>query len=190
MKKAIIISVFAMLFAIGCGSKEEIVEPIVNQCLVGAPEWVLMGGAEGGFTSVGAAQISKAGIQFSRTAAMANARDEMARTISVKVNNMMKDFTQSTGIGDDEVVDRVTSNVSKQVASQTLQGTVQRAMWQSPCNELYVLMASDPESVQNFLKSSINTSYRNEEALWQQFQSQKAQDELDAAIQAEFPDEF
>ncbi|MDR2883538.1 MAG: LPP20 family lipoprotein [Deferribacteraceae bacterium] len=187
MKKVIIISAIAILTAFGCAPKEEIVQPVANQCFVGAPEWVILGGAEGGLTAVGAAQLSKAGIQFARTAAVANARDEMARSISVKVNNMLKDFTQVTGIGDDETVDKVTSSVSKQLASQTLSGTTQRAMWQSPCNELYVLIASDPRVVQEFLKSSITSSYGNENALWQEFQAQKAQDELDAAIEAEFP---
>lgn len=189
MKKLIIISALALVFAVGCGDKttQAPQTSVANQCLAGAPDWVIAGGAEGGLTSVGAAQISKAGIQFARTAAMGNARDEMARNISVKVNNMLKDFTQTTGIGDDEVVDKVTASVSKQVASQTLQGTTQKAMWQSPCNELYVLIASDPSTVQDFVKASITSSYRNENALWQQFQSQKAQDELNAAIASEFP---
>ena len=184
----ILVVAIAALAAMGCGgSKTDAPASPISQCLNGAPDWVIAGGAEGGFTSIGAAQISKAGMQFARTAAMASARDEMARSISIKVNNMLKDFTQSTGIGDDEVVDKVTANVSKQVASQTLNGTVQRSIWQSPCNELYVLIASDPAVVQAAVKQSVNSSYRNENALWQQFQAQKAQDELDAAISKEFP---
>ncbi len=190
MKKILILAVaVVVLAAVGCGGKKEEAQPagIANQCLKDAPDWVIAGGAEGGFTSVGAAQISKAGVQFARTAAMGNARDEMARSISVKVNNMLKDFTQVTGIGDDETVDKVTASVSKQVASQTLNGTVQKAIWQSPCSELYVLIASDPGVVQAAVKNSVTSSYKNENALWQQFQAQKAQDELDAAIATEFP---
>jgi uncharacterized protein YkwD len=110
----------------------------------------------------------------------------MARSIGVKVNNMLKDFTQVTGIGNDAVVDKVTSSVSQQVASQTLQGSVQKGSWVSPCNELYVLMALDAAVVQAAVKQQVNSSYKNEKALWQQFQAQKAQDELSSAIEKEF----
>jgi formylglycine-generating enzyme required for sulfatase activity len=110
----------------------------------------------------------------------------MARSIGVKVNNMLKDFTQVTGIGNDAVVDKVTSSVSQQVASQTLQGSVQKGSWVSPCNELYVLMALDAAVVQAAVKQQVNSSYKNEKALWQQFQAQKAQDELASAIEKEF----
>ena len=190
MKKLFVLAVLAALAAfvvVGCSGKGGDAPKVTNTCLTGAPNWVIMGGAEGGFTSVGSAKMSPAGMSFTRTAAMGNARDEMARSISVKVNNMLKDFTQVTGIGDDSVVDKVTSSVSQQVASQTLQGTVQKDVWQSPCDELYVLIASDPSVVQAAVKQSVNSSYKNENALWQQFQAQKAQDDLAAAIDKEFP---
>jgi hypothetical protein len=187
MRKYLVLSfLFAIaLFTFGCGGSDVEAPAVSNQCLQGAPDWVL-GGAEGGLTAVGAAQISKAGINFARTAAIANARDEMSRTIEVKVNNMMKDFTQVTGLGDESVVDKVTASVSKQLSSQTLSGTVQKALWQSPCNELYVLIAID-SGVASAVKNMVTSSYKNEAAMWQQFQAAKAQDELDAAIRAEFP---
>ncbi|MDR0453288.1 MAG: SUMF1/EgtB/PvdO family nonheme iron enzyme [Deferribacteraceae bacterium] len=181
--------VLAMLFAIfGCGGKSaEAPKAPVNQCLVGAPDWVVSGGGEAGsFSASGSAKISAAGMSFARTAALGNARDEMARGLSVKVNNMLKDFTQVTGIGDAAVVDKVTSSVSRQVASQTLQGTAQKATWTSPCNDLWVLAVIDATAVQAAVKQSVNSSYKNENALWQQFQSQKAQGELSAAITKEF----
>lgn len=191
MKKLLVIAAAFMLATTGCGGKDDSDSStpetvIANKCFQGAPDWVIAGGAEGGVSSVGAAQISKAGLQFARTAALGNARDEMARNISVKVNNMLKDFTQVTGIGDDEVVDKVTASVSKQVASETLQGTQQRALWTSPCNELYVLITVNEQAVQKSVKDSVTSSFRNDNALWQQFQAQKAQDELDAAIMNEF----
>ncbi|MDR2401726.1 MAG: LPP20 family lipoprotein [Deferribacteraceae bacterium] len=188
MRKYLICSLlftFAM-FIYGCGGSDAPVAEINNKCLEGSPDWVF-GNAEGGLNSVGAAKISKAGINFARTAAMANARDEMARTIEVKTNNLLKDFTQVTGLGDTEVVDKVTASVSKQVSSQTLSGTVQKALWQSPCNELYVLISIDSGVIAESVKNSVASSYKNDAALWQQFQAAKAQDELDAAIRAEFP---
>jgi hypothetical protein len=99
---------------------------------------------------------------------------------------MLKNFTQVTGIGDDEVVDAVSASVSKQVTSQSLSGTRQSAIWESPCSEVYVLLAADPVTIQGAIKDGVTSSYMNDNALWQQFQAQKAQDELDAAIMQEF----
>jgi ABC-type sulfate transport system substrate-binding protein len=84
---------------------------------------------EGGLTGLGAAKIGAAGLQFARTEAIANARDEMARTLSIKVKNMFKNFTQVTGVGDAETVDKVSANVSKQVANQTLEGSRAKNVW-------------------------------------------------------------
>lgn len=189
MKKILMLFAVSVFAVTGCGDKSDVKQPesmVQNACFAGAPDWVISGGAEGGFTAVGAAPIGKAGIQFARTAAMGNARDEMARSIEVKVNNMLKDFTQSTGIGDDEVVDKVSASVSKQVASQTLKGTKQQAIWSSPCNELYVLISSDSNAIENSVKNATISSFRNDNALWQQFQAQKAQDELEAALTDNF----
>ncbi|MDR0453289.1 MAG: SUMF1/EgtB/PvdO family nonheme iron enzyme [Deferribacteraceae bacterium] len=186
MKKLFWIAMTMLIAVVGCGGKSaEAPKAPVNQCMVGAPGWVT-GNSDGGVTSIGTATIGNAGMSMARTMALGNARDEMARSISVKVNNMLKDFTQVTGIGDAAVVDKVTSSVSQQVASQTLQGSFQKGSWVSPCNELYVLMALDAAVVQAAVKQQVNSSYKNEKALWQQFQAQKAQDELSSAIEKEF----
>lgn len=151
-----------------------------------APGWVLNPEVEGGIAAVGIAKIGKAGMQFARTEALANARDELARILSVKVKNMVKNFTQTTGIGDDETVDKVSAQVSKQVTSQVLHGSRQRELWISPVNNLHVLVVLDPASVKEAVKQNVQTSYKNEKALWQQFQSQKAYEELDKEIEKEF----
>lgn len=185
MKKLILaISVLALMLA-GC-AKQEAKQQLADPCFVGAPSWVLNPQVEGALAAVGSAQKSKAGMQFTRDAAMANARSEITRMIEVKVNTMMKDFTQTTGVGDAETVDKVTSSVSKQIASQTLQGTQQKDIWMSPCSELYVLVVLNPTKVAELTKQQVSTSLKNDQALWQQFQAKKAQDELDAAIDKEF----
>ena len=65
MKKVLVLLVLIAAFAaVGCGGSQPAapVTSVNNQCLNGAPDWVIAGGAEGGFTAVGAAQISKAGM--------------------------------------------------------------------------------------------------------------------------------
>lgn len=190
--KKIIFPVFllsVLMLSFGCSGKQSAIDGSkLNACLGDAPAWVIAGSAEGGLSAVGAAKISKAGFNFSRTEALANGRDEVARILAVKVNNMFKTFTQSTGIGDTETVDKVSANVSKQVASQMLSGSKQLNLWvaPSPCDEVYVLVGVDATMAQNAIKEQTMSSFKNEQALWQQFQAKKAQDELDAAVQSEF----
>ena len=177
-----------MLFG-GCASAPSKVEaPAMQGEFANAPAWVLSPEMEGGLAAAGSAKMSKAGMSFTRTAAMANGRDELARMMNVKVKNMVKNFTQSTGIGDDETVERVVSNVSKQVTKQVLSGSRLKASWISPSSELYVLIVLDPTAAAEAVKQSVQTSYKNEKALWQQFQAKKAQEELDAEIDKEFGD--
>ena len=169
----------SMVVFSGCGSKE----PARPAKFANAPEWVLNPQTEEGLAAVGSAQKSPGGMQFQRTEAMANARDELARILSVKVNNMTKNFMQSTGVGDAQTFEKVASQVSKQVASQTLEGSRQKDVWIAEDGELYILVTLDPATVKEYTKEAMRTSMKNEEALWQQFQAQKADQQLDAEIE-------
>jgi len=175
----------SMLFA-ACQTTDKVANKELQGEFANAPKWVFDPGMEGGLSAVGSAKMSKAGMQFTRTEALAAARDALARQMTVKVKNMVKNFTQATGMGDDEVVDRVSAQVSRQVSKQTLTGSKQKDMWISPSGELFVLVVLDPASVGEAVKESVKTSYKNEKALWQQFQAKKAQEELDSEIEKEF----
>lgn len=185
---AIVLSAL-VTFLGGCGSTPDKVQaPAMQGEFANAPKWVMSPQMEGGLAATGSAKMSKAGMSFTRTAAMANGRDELARMMNVKVKNMVKNFTQATGIGDDETVERVASNVSKQVTKQVLSGSRMKDSWISPSSELYVFIVLDPTAAAEAVKQSVQTSYKNEKALWQQFQAKKAQEELDAEIEKEFGD--
>jgi hypothetical protein len=106
--------------------------------------------------------------------------------ISVKVKNMVKNFTQQIGVGDEQTVDKVSAQVSKQVTYQVLNGSRQKDMWISPSGELYVLVVLDPESVKDVVKRETISSFKNDRALWQQFQAKKAYEELEKEIEKEF----
>ena len=197
MRKILVTAVavsFSVAF-ISCGEKKPAPQPqqpaqVQNQQwaneFANAPKWVLNPEMEGGLAAVGSAKIGAAGIQFARTEALANARDELARMLSVKVKNMVKNFTQQIGVGDDQTVDKVSVQVSKQVTAQVLNGSRQKDMWISPSGELYVLVVLDPASVQEAVKQATLSSFKKERALWQQFQAKKAYEELDREIEKEF----
>lgn len=179
-----------VLFSCGGSKSAKVDNKALAEEFENAPSWVLDGGGsmEGGMAAVGSAAIGDAGMNFARTEALANGRDELARQLGVKVKNMVKNFTQTTGIGDSETVDKVSSQVSKQVTSETLTGSRQKESWISPSATYYVLVVVDPEIVKESVKNSIQTSLKNEQALWQQFQAKKAYDELDKEIEKEFGD--
>jgi ribosomal protein S20 len=179
---------FSLIGLTGCmGGK-----PDVNQCSIdgtNAPSWVCDEGAtmEGGLFAVGSAEPSPLGRSFQKTEATAAARDALARQISVKVKNMFKQFQATTGIGDQQTAEKATQNVSKQVAAQTLAGSKVMKVWISPKGTMYVLVGMpDPKAVQSAVKNAVKTSLKNDNALWQKFLAQKADKELDAAVEKEF----
>ena len=155
-----------------------------------APQWVCNEGSdlEGGIAAVGSASKSPLGRSFQRKEATSDARDALTRQISVKVKNLFKQFQATTGIGDEQTAEKATSNVSKQVASQTLNGSKVSKTWINPkTGEMYVLVVlPDASQVKQAVKQATKTSYKNNKALWQKFLAQKADKELDAAVDKEF----
>ena len=187
MKKSTLSLLAASALALtltGCGGGS----PDFDKCMEKgeeAPQWVCIPEMAGGVAAVGSAVKSPAGSSFQRQEAMANGRDALARSISVKVKNMFKNFTQATGVGSDATVEKLSSNVSKQVANQTLNGTKMKGRWISKDGTMYVLLALDPNAAVMATKKTVRTSLRNEQALWQQFQAKKADAALDAEIEKE-----
>ncbi|MBI5206225.1 MAG: LPP20 family lipoprotein [Candidatus Firestonebacteria bacterium] len=190
MKKVILLTAILVLsFLIyGCGTSKSAQKTTEYQDeLAAAPAWVKNpSSVEGAVAAVGIAKIGKAGMPFAQTEALAKGRDELARMMSLKVKNLFKNFTKITGLGDDQTVDKVSSDVSKQVANQTLQGSKQRDSWISSSNNLYMLVVIENKIAAETAKTSIQTSLKNEQALWQEFQAKKGHEELDKEVDKEF----
>ncbi len=148
-----------------------------------APKWTCTPFVDGAIAEVGTAPKSAAGIGFQRRIALANARSNLAQQIETLVKDKVETFTRSTGVGKDETVDSVATAVSKQVAKVTLQGSKQVDAWQAPSGTLYVLVAVPEKVVNKAAKEAVKTSFKNDQALWQQFQSKQALESLDK----EFP---
>ncbi len=193
MEKVITIVVVLIVMAInvaGCASTPKELPKVQETSwaneLSKAPKWVLNPSDEGGLAAKGSAKIGVAGIQFATDEAMANARDAIAQIMSIKVQIMMDNFKKTSGIGVNEALDKVTNKVSRQVSYETIVGSKQKDVWISPSGELYVLATVDPNMAKESVKNAIQSSLRNEEALWQQFQAKKAFEELEKEIEREF----
>jgi hypothetical protein len=184
-----ILAVGALLMT-GCSNKEldvdEFVknEQIANE-LEGAPAWVMssIGNDDTLIYGMGVAAPVKGDISFQRSIASASARDEIARTISTRTKNMLKSFKEKTGTKDNMTFDTVVSDVSKQVSFEVLSGSKQESWWISKSGNLYVLIGMPKKNISDIIKQKSNSSFKNNDALWQKFQGKQAQEELDFEIE-------
>jgi hypothetical protein len=148
-----------------------------------APLWVCDAPVEGMTVgAVGSAAKSDAGIAFMKQMAATEARVQLAQNMKVQVQNMIKQYAETTGAGSKETVDRVNTSVTKQITDQTLQGTKIFRSIVAPDGTMFVLVGLDEAGAQKLTETAVKTSMNNDQAAWQQFKAQKGQDELAAEI--------
>jgi len=144
-----------------------------------APKWTCIPMADDAYAGVGIAQKSAAGMGHMRRVALANGRSDLAQQIKSQVKDKVETFTRTTGVGATESVDTVTTAVSKQIAKVDLEGSKGINVWTSPSGSLYMLVTVPKSSTNKQIKNNITNSYNNDNALWQQFQSKNALEELE-----------
>ena len=174
----------------GCGStpkpvKEEKADFRCRQDGVLAPQFTCDPYADGAIVGLGVAKVNAGGDKsFQRSEALANARNELARQLEVKVSNLFKSYKASTGAGTNATFDNATSDVSKQLASQTLRGSKQVGnSWRNPkTGELYIMVGISTDVVEDKMEDAIKTSFKNDKALYQQFLASKADGELEKEL--------
>ncbi len=173
----------------GCSDKEPEAKAIeefgCKQENVKAPRWTCIPAVEGFYAGVGVAEKSAAGTAHMRKVALMNGRSDLAQQIQTQVKDKIEGFTRATGNGSAETVDMVTTAVTKQVAKIDLQGSKAVDMWNAPSGAIYMLVTVPEASVNNEIKKTLQapSSFQNDNALWQQFQSKQALESLEK----EFP---
>ncbi len=182
-------SLFIVLFSlvvIGCGGKPTVKEA---ECTypdaldVSAPKWICNQPIpDVKLTAVGTARKSKAGHSFMLQMAATDGRLQLAQMAKAEIQNMIKNYVETTGTADAETVDQVNTLVTKQITEHTLVGSKVYRSQISPNGMLYVLVGLDPESVSKVGLNAMQTSMKNDAALWQQFKAKIAQDELAASL--------
>ena len=182
------VSLVSTLILTGCSDKDpEAVQDNFECRIAGslAPAWACgNSNIDGYVTAVGSAPLSKIGHGFSRREALANGRSNLAQQIETTVKDKVTTYARSTGVKDSEVADKVTEMVSKQVAKSTLAGSKQEKRWQDPKNkDIYILVSISRDSFNKSAKDALQSSYNNKDALWQQFQSKNALEELEAEFE-------
>lgn len=179
----------AATFLVACGATQPVQQQPVASCVFAdgsnqpAPEWVCGAPVNGiDLSAVGYADKSGAGANFMKQMAATAARVELAQTMKVEVQNMIKQYSETTGAGDSETVDQVNTSVTKQITKETLVGSRIFRQMPTPTGGIVVLVGLSPDTVNQLAENALKTSMKNERALWQKFQADKAQDELAAEI--------
>jgi len=175
------------ILAAGCSpAAKKIDNEALEEEFKNAPEWVLTGHLKETTSAVGSAKIGKGGLQFARTEALATSRDELARQVSVKVETLVNNFAQQTGIGDDQMLDAFSKQVSRQITDETLAGSRQQDIWISPSADVYVLVVMDNEQIKTAVRRQMVSSYRQDDARWQEFKAKNGAEELDRELERAF----
>ncbi len=178
-------SLMAATFA-GCGAApatpEE--ETLDERCRIDdklVPQWICDESIEGAtYAAVGVGTSKMASMR--KAQAITRARASLAHQIKTTVKAKMEDFMRSTGNGDAETIDAVTTAVTKQTAKVDLAGSKVVKKY-TKGNTVYLLVAVSDQSVNEKVQDTIKSSKGNDNALWQQFQSKQAMDSLEK----EFP---
>ncbi len=185
MNRLFLASLCSVMLFLGCSSKNKNI-PQTKECVVEnqeAPVWICAPkDTKEYITAVGSAEKSPLGFSFQRTEAMAAARDELARRISVKVKNLFKRFESNTGVKKETTTEKVVENVSKHLSDVTLKDSKILATWQSKNGTLYVLVGVPKKNIEEGIK----TSLRSKDALYQKYLADKEWKKLDKEIKAEF----
>lgn len=175
----------ASLLLAGCASGPQQPQQPVASCVFAdgsnqpAPEWVCGAPVEGiDLSAVGYADKSAAGPNFMKQMAATAARVELAQTMRVEVQNMIKQYAETTGAADSETVDMVNTSVTKQITKETLIGSQIFRQMPTPSGGMVVLVGLDADTVNKLAEQALKTSMNNERALWQKFQAEKSFDEL------------
>ena len=203
MKKFIIMAAAALL-TVGAASCSKTVnlEPVAleemdpNECYFDgtdklAPAWTCGFPVEGyEVTGVGVMRPTKAGSSFARQQAAMDARVNIATEMQAKVGAMVKNYAATTGVGDAETVDAVSSNTQRQITAEMLYGAKVLRFTKSPNGSTYALVTLDATMAAAAAKQAMQTSYKNDKAQWQRFLGEKSQAELEREMDKMVHNEF
>ncbi len=158
---------------------------------VRAPDWICGTPVEGyPVAAVGSFRDTKAGTSFARNQATMDGRLQLAAQMKVKVGQMVKKHLETTGVGDQETIDAVASDTGRQITAEMLMGSKAVNFRKGPNGTTYALVVIDPKAAANVGQQALQTSYKNQQAQWQRFLGEKAQNELEAEMDKMINSEF
>jgi hypothetical protein len=156
------------------------------------PTWVTAPYIEEGFIDTQCV-TNNAPMGTLKTKAVTQARAELAKQIEVQVKAMDKAFTEMTEEGDVATYGSSFESVTKQVTSKALVGTratkVEYVDFPDGSQQLCALVEIRPDIAKKIYAQIMDESGRelspeDDAVIWQEFMALKAQEELDADLDA------
>lgn len=132
---------------------------------------------KGGLAAVGISESANTQLAIAR--AKVEARKNLAQAVTVKIENLEKAFIEEVGAAKGSEMNQLFSSATKQITSQTLQGTVpkmQKYETNDGVTTAYILMVLNPDLIDASLK---NVDAKH---LYERFRASKAFEELDKEI--------
>ena len=179
--------VFAMVVLSACSQTQpDLQESADSRCVqdgIPAPKWTCIPQSYDTASTLGLGTLamSKAGESFTINNAIAEAHNNLATLIQTQVKTKVEHFVHEAGISNQEVVERVETQVFKQLTNATLNDSKHLELWQTP-KSVYILVGISNDAINTVIKKEIlNTSHKD--TLWQQFQSKEVLNSLNK----EFP---
>jgi len=134
---------------------------------------------DGGMASVGLGESRNT--QTAIAKAKVEARKNLAQLVQVKVENLEKAFIEEVGEAQGSEINELFSSATKQITSQSLQGTVpkiQKYETKDGITTAYILMVLNPEIIVESLKNNNSAKHQ-----YERFRASKAFAELDKDIE-------
>ncbi len=193
MKKFVAVSTILALVAaifVSCASKPAekapeapVAKPIIGLEGVPQPAWVNKTPKSADtFYAVGYAMKSTKAI--SKTAAGADARDQIARWVGTSVKNALVNYTNESGSEKNIQTLSYFENISKQVADQTLVGVEDDEVWVDDKGGVYMLTSFPKANIGKSFEATVQTFQRNEAAAFSEFKAKEALSFLDKETSA------
>lgn len=195
--KKLLIATTVMVTLAGCSSTQTVKETqtfatctFPDTPAIEAPAWVcdvmpkdLAAGA------TGYAKKSAAGMSIMRTVAVNNARVALASQFQVDINNMFKQAIEAstettTALGVNENVQETFESITKNVVTRTLTNSHLLVSQTSPSGGLYVLVGMDQAAYDMNVNKIVDEVTNEDSALWDQFNNEKAADDLAKALES------
>ncbi len=129
---------------------------------------------KGGMAAVGIGESRNTQLAIAK--AKVEARKNLAQLVSIKIENLEKAFIEEIGTANGSEMNELFSSATKQITSQTLQGTVpkiQKFETNEDITTAYILMVLNPDIIDASLKNN-KTKH-----LYERFRASKAFAELD-----------
>lgn len=183
-------AVAGILWGTACASVPKSPADAVQGELTDAPEWVRKGceawwgeKKEPRICGVGAAGSTR-NAALARTGAIARGRTEIARSLGVRVEALIKDYQATTtggeAFGSAAADDQHLVDVSKQITDMSLAGTTLVDSWISSSGTFYALVALDVEGFKDAVSKMQNLNEAVRSAVIQR--ADRAFEDLDREI--------